>query len=336
MIVAVRYLRFLPIIGGVLLFLLLAGGTAAQSNDKSKAITIEPFLQEVILEPGDSSKIFSVRITNNTRSIFNFELEPLDFGSLNETGGIFFTGTEGVKLSSKYGLAEWIELEHTGMSLPAGGTAKINVTIYNRPDLSPGGHYGAIFINSTGESAQVNKPRVSLRQSISALILAVKRGGERYDMALAGLETNGSWYKPPSRVSLRFKNTGNTHVVPRGIVSLADEKKTIYLKGVINEDSSYILPETYRILPVELKSQKGYSLGLIRSYKLNVDYRYDDLDKIATKSYTVRWVNWPMVIVLIVILTAAFFTVNYYYGDKIAKYRKTTIKNWRFKKLFRD
>src|SRR3990170_3346223 len=117
MMIRMRYLRLLLITGGALL--LLTGIATAQNNDKSKAITIEPFLQEVILEPGDSSKTFSVRITNNTGSTFDFELQPLDFGSLNETGGIFFSGTEAVELSSKYGLANWIELEQTGLSLPA-------------------------------------------------------------------------------------------------------------------------------------------------------------------------------------------------------------------------
>lgn len=297
----------------------------AQQNDKSKAISIEPFLQEVILEPTDASKTFSVMVTNNTASIFRFNVTPVDFGTLNDTGGIFFTGTEAVKLSNKYGLADWIEIEKTDYELLAGEKTKISVTLANRGDLAPGGHYGAIFINSKGSGDPGNTANVALRQSISALILAVKRGGEKYDLGLSSVNTNGGWFKPPTQASLRFKNNGNTHIVPRGIVNLSSGSGQIYSKGVINENSSYILPETHRIFTVDLKNQKNHPFSLVRSYKVEVIYRYDGLDRFATKTITLRLVNWPALLGALAVIIAI----------SIYLFRKYS-KSLNSKKLFRN
>lgn len=310
MIKCMRLLRFFMLAG--VIFLISGGVVSAQASDKTKAITIEPFLQEVILEPSDASKSFSVMVTNNTPSKFSFNLTPVDFGTLNETGGIFFTGTESIKLSSKYGLANWIEIEQKNMVLEPGQKAQINVTFFNRTDLAPGGHYGAIFINSVNSQSGAGA-NVSLRQSISSLVLAVKRGGEKYDLGLDSINTNATWFKAPTSANLRFKNNGNTHTVPRGIVHVIGKKNAIFAKGVINEDSSYILPETYRQIPVELKNQMSYPLQLVRSHTVEVNYRYDGLDKFATKTYTIRWINWPFLAAILVILIAviAFIYIKY-------------------------
>lgn len=302
------------------LFSFYSGPTAdAQSrpSDSSKAVVVEPFLQEVVLEPTDASKDFTVQITNNTSSVFTFSLSAVDFGTLNETGGLFFTGLESIELPYKYGLADWLELDKGTRSLSPGQKASVNVTLYNRNDLSPGGHYGAIFINSTDLERKSGQPNVNLRQTISPLIFAIKRGGERYDLALDSVSHSGQWFKGPSDVQLKFKNNGNTHVVPRGIVNLLDRKGGIHSRGIINESSSYILPESNRMLSVVLKKQAASPLQLIKTYKLEVNYRYDGLDRFAVKTYTVRWLNWQLLLVILALLGAVIWVIRKKYYKKL-------------------
>jgi len=306
-----------------MLFMAFFGGAVSAQVPQRRAITIEPFLQEVILEPNDASKNFTVTVTNNTTSVFNFNALPVDFGSLSETGGIFFQGSESLKLANKYGLANWIELEKTNYSLQPGQKETINVRLMNRNDLSPGGHYGSIFLNTSSSSNPGSN--VSFRQSISSLVLAIKRGGERYDMSLHGAKFNGGWFKPPTATTLRFRNDGNTHVVPRGTVIFKNRHGKEMARGIINENSSYLLPETYRQLPVELKQQRSYPFFLFNSYQAEVNYRYDGLDKIATRTYTVRWINMHFLFLMLAASAAAFYLYNNH--QKIAKSLKSKLKS---------
>ncbi len=86
----------------------------------------------------------------------------------------------------------------------------------------------------------------------------------------------------PKSVEHRFQNTGNLHLVPRGIVEVHDPAGRVIERGSIDEDSSPILPESFRRYATKLMPMAtGWLPG---RYKVLTQYRYDGID--TTTDYT--------------------------------------------------
>src|SRR5438270_681145 len=96
--------RLLPALAMLILVITsnLSHGAAATSS--KPLITVAPFLQAVRLELADNAKSFRINFTNGSQSTQVLLLSAVDFGSLDETGGVIFAGTNESALLKKYGL----------------------------------------------------------------------------------------------------------------------------------------------------------------------------------------------------------------------------------------
>lgn len=254
------------------------GSVAAQTRPTPpKGITVSPAFQKISI-PADQAELpLEFKVTNNRATAQTIMLSTADFNSLDETGGLFFVGARPTTQQKKYGLSEWLSLPQTKVTIRSAQTVTIKAAISNRQNLSAGGHYGALMLTLDQGTDNVGQPnRVALQPIASSLIFLSKRGGEVYKLNLTEVSENHSLFKLPDKVSLRFKNEGNTHVVPRGIISLTDSNGKLVRKGIINEASAIVLPETARrfeipLLNINLANKPG-------NYKLTVDYRFDGYD----------------------------------------------------------
>jgi hypothetical protein len=289
----------------LIVLIMVAAAPQAWAASSRPLVTIAPFLQQVQIAPADGVKNFNVAITNDSEAALSFHLSVVDFGSLDETGGLVFAGSNASSLTKKYGLASWLQLAVSDLNLAPGQTAKVTATIVNDVSLQPGGHYAAIITSVKNQGAPV-KNRINVKQELSALILATKTGGDKYDLHLDGLRYGNNWWRLPSQVTLRFYNPGNVHVVPRGLVKLIAPNGQVVSQGVINDASSFVLPETYRQIPVELQSvgHSGWRPGL---YHIQVDYRYDGIDRYASKTFAVHFLNLSSLLLIAAVLAAAIW-----------------------------
>ena len=308
-----KYLLALAILTICLMSTLLNAGVSAA---KTGTLTISPFLKELKLTENDVSNDFQLTITNNTAKTQEFTLSALDFGSLNQTGGIVFAGSNSNSLINKYGLANWLELGVNSLTLEPGQSKSIPVSIINDVTLRPGGHYAAVVSSVTNqETPDVNE--ISINQKLSTLIFLTKTGGEKYDLKLKKIVTSGGTFKLPNIVTLHFNNPGNVHVIPRGTVKLISLSGKVISQGIINEDSSFALPETNRQIVVDLKNIS--SAGLLPSiYKVQVNYRYDGIERFARREQTIKYVNIPLIILILTVLSVVS-AVLYKLRHKIKK-----------------
>lgn len=293
--------RLLLISTGLLLVSLAqAGGRQANATAAQSGITISPAFQMVTVASGSAEQPVSFKITNNRPVSQSLSFAVRDFNTLNESGGLFFVGTNPTALQKKYGLAKWIELPAAHVDVAAGQTIKINASVLNLPDLSPGGHYGALMI-SLGNGASSGK--VGLQPIASSLLFVTKPEGATHDLSLSNVNYSRSLFKLPSHVSLRFQNTGNTHVVPRGSVYVKDSRGKLISKGIINEASNVILPQTFRRLNVQLNQiNKPSAVG---KYNLRVDFRIDGLDQFRGYQASFWHVGAAAIIVVVVVVLIA-------------------------------
>lgn len=264
-------------------------------------LSVSPAFQQVILKPGEASQLVEFKITNNTNAPQTLNLSINDFNTLGESGGLFFVGTNPTQIQKKYGLAKWASLPTNQITVTAHQTATVGVNILNQPTLLPGGHYGALMLATANANQGKNANNsVAVRPVASSLMFVTKQGGETYNLTLEKVSFEHSIFSLPSSVNLLFHNKGNTHVIPRGVVSLYSNGGKLISKGIVNESSSIILPESSRVFSVPLK-HTGSSL-LPGRYKLKVDYRFDGYNQI--RSYQTSFFVFPLISQVTIVLVS--------------------------------
>lgn len=305
----------------VLLFFLFAIGVLSPggllyAEDAPRGITVSPAFQEMTLGQEDTSADFSVSVTNTMEEAVTLRITVFDFGSLDESGGVAFLGASN-DLEKKYALASWIRPEKDVFMIEPNETKQILVTIENREALSPGGHYGALTFKTeypVTENRQGGNT-LSVNQLFSTLVFVKKVGGEIYDLKLSGQEYKGGLMKFQDTVRLRFRNNGNTHVVPRGMAVVSDSFGRKVAKGIINQESGLILPETFRVYPVRLNP---LAMSFIPGrYTMEIAYRYDGKDDFTTTTFSFYHIPWPALLVgifLVVLGVIAWRVCKRIYG----------------------
>jgi hypothetical protein len=270
-------------------------------------IAVSPAFQQVSIPQGKPSVPIKFTITNHESRAETINLSTQDFNTLGETGGLVFVGSNPTQLQKKYGLAKWLSLPQNRLTLQPSQTATVNASIINLPSLNPGGHYGALMLSLSngGQSAS----GVSLHPIASSLLFVTKIGGDTHKLALVNVETKHTLFSLPGSATLRFHNDGNTHVVPRGLVTVVGAHGQIVSKGIINQNSDIILPETYRRLDVPLQTVNGaFGIG---EYKLVVDFRFDGFNQYRRYQASFWLVPWYLFVLVGVLIVVAIGTFSY-------------------------
>jgi hypothetical protein len=241
---------------------------------------LEPFFQEVELSGGESSQEVTVTLRNNTDSDATFRVSMKDFGSLDESGGVAFLGA-GSDFGEKYGLASWMRSDIEQFTVPPRDHQSVLVMISDRETLPAGGHYGAVLFELLDSSENGGQSQVSVRSSFASLIFVNKVGGEIRDLTHADTFILESVVVGvPDKVSVRFRNDGNTHLVPRGRIIVEDPFGRVVREGILNADSGRILPESQRNFPVTLKPVRQAIFP--GAYTVGIEYRYDGNDGVLS------------------------------------------------------
>lgn len=287
-----------------------------------ETISISPFLQSVTLMGSDVDKSFEIELTNSTKVAQTIKLSAVDFGSLEDTGGILFSGENAQKLSRKYGLTRWLHFTDDVIEIDAGKSAEATVTIINDINLSPGGHYAAVIANVLSADA-IGGGVLNLKQKLTSLVFLTKTGGEKYDLHLDSVQYSSSLFGLPKDAILRFTNPGNVQVVPRGMVELHDPAGNLVSKGVINTGSNMVLPELSRKIPVELKSQ-GRTSWLPGIYNLKVAYRYDGFENYAIETDAFIYLPWGLFLILVLVASSVVFLLVKFPSKMRLKPRKNS------------
>lgn len=306
-------LRLFSVLAGLLLLVIVSVAAKPASAVTQPAISVSPFLQEVKISGQEPTKNFTVTYTNDASTVQNISFSILDFGTLDQTGGVAFVGNSA---NYKYGLAHWLTLDQTSASLAPGQSLPLTATIINDNSLTPGGHYAAIVATRANSATSGSNP-VSIQQKLSSLVFAVKTGGEYYDLKLQKITTDGNLFKLPTEVHLSILAAGNVHIEPRGVVSLNDSNAKTIARGVINEQSGYVLPGATRIFDVNLTPIASHSWWQT-TFKLKVDYRYEGINSFASKQLTIRAFNSKSILALLVILIALIYII-YKFGKRILR-----------------
>lgn len=270
--------RFFPSLLLILLLAFSAPVAGVRAEGQAMGFSISPFFQEISIGKDQTSAPFSVAVRNTTNAPVVFRLSVLDFGTLDESGGVAFLGASD---NLKYSLASWVSLPDDTLVLPPGEARTVTGAIENRESLSPGGHYGALFFKIEEDGGGDSSQKIAFDPSFASLLFVRKIGGETYGLNLNRIDFPVNRFTVPDALKLRFQNTGNVHVTPRGTAEVTDPLGRLVLKSVVNGESGIVLPESFRVFPG--KFFPVAPLLVPGRYILSVAYRYDGRDDFVTE-----------------------------------------------------
>jgi len=286
-----------------LLLLIFLASVLAPHTYAKNGIQVSPaFLEVDINKPGEKKEV-SVQVTNKTVHEVTLDIYPLDFRQKDEFGSIGFLGLDN---SYSYSLSSFLSFATRQLILKPGETRDIVVTITNRDDLSPGGHYAAVVAKEAGNKER-SDDMTSVSPSIASLLLIHKVGGERFNASVIKTSWPEGWsalsYK--KFFSLTIQNEGNIHITPYGRVEVRDMFGRLLSDGIINPSSLIVLPESRRIIDV-IMTPLAWSLPLsVNTLKVSGN---DSLHKITYEYQTTFLYIDPVIVggvILVVIGTVS-------------------------------
>ncbi|MBI4185458.1 hypothetical protein HY524_00195 [Candidatus Berkelbacteria bacterium] len=243
--------------------------------DESSGFHIEPSFQDLTLQPTDLTGEYDLELVNHTLKPVTYELSVQDLTDLPDLVGRTMPGTVSRDFTDPaYTLSQWVTLSQSAVTLNPGEKTAVTVTVSNDDQLSAGGHYAAIIASGSevGRSTQ-ETTAVSVQPILDSLLFVRKLGNERYGLIVQALTFKRRFLNIPTSVTIHFRNTGNTHLVPRGRLRIVDPLGRVVSDGVINVSSATLLPSSERAYAVSLNPVNR--VWLPGWYRINVDYRHD-------------------------------------------------------------
>jgi len=220
----------------------------AQSDLNKLTLTITPPLVKANVSPGDTWNS-SVKVINNNNQPIKVFTEKHDFKS-GEEGGIVLLAppSQSSPDSQDFLLTQWLSIEAGPIEIPAQKSVDIPYTIKVPANAGPGGHYGLIFVG-TKPQAEAAGTVLKVSSQLASIIMLTVRGETTESGEIREFSTDKSVYgRADVNFSVRFTNTGNVHLQPRGDIVIYDQWNKEKDRININHQSEFgnVLPQSTR------------------------------------------------------------------------------------------
>jgi hypothetical protein len=273
------------LIGIVMLFLPLL---SVQAQEGKVALTISPPLIKQNMSPGEKWNS-TVKLVNNNKETITIYMQAADFKS-SEEGTVEFVPT-GQKDNYKFALSQWLEFDKEPVEIKAQESREIPFTINVPADAEPGGHYAAMLAG-TKPQEDIYGSGMKVSSVLASLIMLEIKGSFEEKGEIIEFSTDKKAYldEPEVIFKIKFSNTGNIHLQPRGEIKIYNffnkEKETIY----INHQTEYgnVLPQSERAWDFSWRGKR--SLWDMGRYKAILFLSYGEKGQVTVSQTINFWV----------------------------------------------
>lgn len=275
----------------------LGFGSLARAQEQSNepiVLNVTPTVIELDANKGNSVS-GSFKVVNGSDRVLQLTPTPKNFTASDEVGGVNITEDD-----TNYSVADWISVEPAAAELEARGSQIFEYTINVPSSAEPGGHFGAIIVNT--EAVQFDQTGPAVVQEVGPLLLVRVPGDIIETAEIVEFSTaKGLYESGPVELITRVRNTGNVHFKPQGTIEI----KNMFgqTTTTIDLDEQNVLPGTIRQL-TDTWSPQGFSFG---RYTAELTVIYGDNNEIAKSSVSFVIFPYktilPIIIVLVVLIT---------------------------------
>jgi len=296
-----RLALFVGMFFAILSIITLALSPLAFAQDANESITLSPVKKNYTVNPGQTLSD-TLTVLNDGQTAYDFTVYATPYSVQNSNYDPDFTATQ--PNADAY---TWVQFEKTTYRAEPRQTVTVPYTINVKADASPGGHYGAIFVEIQPDASE--KPTgVVVHKRAGTLLYATVSG----DTNLAGKNTGITipWYQsqPPLTATTTVENTGNTDFTTK--VNLTVKNAFGAVKHT-NTQEFAVLPDTTRTINVSWGNANWFGL-------YNTTVTTETLGKTSSQSsYVLIMPLW--LILLLIVFSIAGGVYTYYAQQKKSK-----------------
>jgi len=238
------------------------------------SVYLSPAKQEITMSPGEQRSV-TVLIENRGTTAITFSVDVEDVGAgLDSKTAVIPLGQ---RVPGESSLAAYTLLLNTSLTLAPGAQQTVEAQIALPQNVTPGGHYGALMFATAPRATTTAAARIVTR--LGALLFVRVAGDIKEEGTLARFAPrSGKLFSSSTKLPLvlEYKNTGNVHLNPYGVVTLTPWwGKNVRTFAV---DPWYILPGGTRsrdvlLSHIRIPGRYLVTLELNRGYKNSVDVR---------------------------------------------------------------
>ena len=277
-----------------LIILLSYSPVILAANLKNTGLTVSPAITQIQLTNQQDHYAINYRIMNSTNVPVIIDLTAQNFTSLNNNGSVYILPS--VNQNNPHGLAKDIYFSSPRLTLEPGTITNLVVSLQHLRNLWPGGYYGAIVFNLLGQKSSGPGNNISLLEKLNALIFLTTPGKIKNSLLLQPFHQGTSLHLP-SNISVVLTNTGNAQVAPHGVVTI-DHGSSEISRGIINTNSSLILPGTSRLFNVVLRME-SHSINLPGIYTIHITYTPGNIVNSSSYSSSFLLINGVAIYIII-------------------------------------
>ena len=275
-------------------------GSSVGTHEKL-TLTVLPPLFQVNLAPGDTWRT-TLRVVNGNDYSVDLHASVENFHPDGETGTAIFEAKPqgGVNPRS---FAAWIEIPPGPFHVEPGATAEIPFTLHIPKDAEPGGHYAGILVG-TEPLKSIKGGGVAIGSYLSSLIFARIAGNVVEKGDIRDFYPDRSFVEDQNEhFVLRFENSGNVHLVPRGAITIYNMWGKVRGTIAINETNTFgnVLPNTTRKFEFSWAGESNMlDLGRYRAEAV-LNYGFDGKKTVFRTAYF--WViPWRALLIFVGVL----------------------------------
>ncbi len=314
--------KFNSMVYGALLAVMvsLVGSVPAMAQGNGTAIKVSPVLfDELTATPGEQLS-GSVNLSNPGDA--NMTLYPSAQNFLPDTDS-----EDGIPTLTEndtpYAMKDWISFDKNSVQLTPGATSTVRFFINVPANAAPGGRYGSLLFSTKAPEGTPETTQLKVESAVNTLVLLrvsgnVQEAGNVVEFSTAGLNDQGK-----VDFVLRFANTGNVHVKPKGTITI-----TNWLGSKVAEiqlDGENVLPDSIRKITASWEPQ-GTLFGKYTA-TINGTYGSTNQQFSATTSFSKYHFTTLLIILVIIILIILFIKMSSKsYKEELSKEIKDEMK----------
>ncbi|MCU0679313.1 MAG: LytR C-terminal domain-containing protein [Planctomycetes bacterium] len=301
-----------PVLAAVIFIGLFGRAGLAGAQTDSLILSITPPLIKNNISPGETWQS-TIKVVNNNAAAMDIYVEAVDFTSGEESGTVrFLPAPAGGDAGSPYLLSQWLAIEAGPYNIPAYASREIPFRVAVPAEAGPGGHYAAILAGTRPPAAALGGSGIKVSSLLASLLLLTVKGEIIEQGQIREFSADKSIYGEPSvTFTVRFSNTGNVHIQPRGEIRVFDlwnrEKGRITINH--NSDFGNVLPGQIRRW--QFAWQKEKSLLDMGRYRAELLLSYGEETKETVHQTLYFWLVYlkPLLVIISSLAALVFILV---------------------------
>lgn len=220
------------------------GPVAVAATGKPLELETSPLPINLVTDPGKSVST-ELRIKQAGPDTEHLKITLMKFGAFGDNGK-----PQILERGPGDDYFDWVKFDRPTFDAPANVWQTIKMTI-NVPKSAAFGYYYAVVFTRAGDDTRKGGNTTSIAGGTASLVLLEARvPNAKRQMDLTSLTSKHRVYEfLPADFEVKFKNTGNVHVVPHGDIFIMSGKKNVATLP-INGAQGNLLPGSSRVFPV--------------------------------------------------------------------------------------